>query len=390
MTSEPMRFTTLRDSELPAIASSPRPRDPRRTALKVTLALTFLAAAWVASALWVGMLLGAVMGFTTQPLFRRLAHRWPSRPRGVAAAVVTLASGVLLLFLGTVMLVVLGRELVEIVGVLQRKLASGTSPTAVFGPHVTRLMWHAHLDPSALDQRINEALGQAASKAAAAAGAVLEATGGAALTLIVAIVTEYYVLLDWAQIAIRLECILPLEPRHTRALFLEFREVGRGAFVGSVATAFIQGLLATIGYAIAGVPQAVTWGFATAAASLLPVVGTMLVWTPIGIWMVAQGHVAGGVFTLAWSLLVVSLAVDYVIRPALVGKKGHAHPLLTLVALLGGVQVFGLAGLIVAPMVMSLFLAALRIYERDVCALGSGPEATAERAVASPPGRPCA
>ena len=376
MTSEPMRFTTLRDSELPAIQSTRVPRDPRRTALKVTLALTFLAAAWVASSLWVGMLLGAVMGFTTQPFYRRLAARWSSRPRGVAAAVITLASGVLVLVMGTVMLVVLGRELVDIVGVLQRKLASGTSPTAVLGPHVTRLMHRVHLEPSMVDERINEALEHAASSTAAAAGAVLEATGGAALTLIVAIVTEYYVLLDWTKIAVRLECILPLEPRHTRALFLEFREVGRGAFVGSVATAIIQGLLSTIGYALAGIPQAVTWGFATAAASLLPVVGTMLIWTPIGIWSLVEGRIASGVFLLAWGLFVVSLSVDYVIRPALIGKKGHAHPLLTLVALLGGVQVFGLAGLIVAPMVMSLFLAALRIYERDctIEAIGSGPK----------------
>jgi predicted PurR-regulated permease PerM len=71
------------------------------------------------------------------------------------------------------------------------------------------------------------------------------------------------------------------------------------------------------------------------------------------------------VFILLWGFLVVSLATDYVIRPRLVGKKGHGHPLLTLVSLIGGIEVMGLAGLIVAPIVMSLFLAVLRIYERD-------------------------
>ena len=108
---------------------------------------------------------------------------------------------------------------------------------------------------------------------------------------------------------------------------------------------------------------AITWGLLTAIASLLPVVGTFLVWVPIAGYEIWNRHVASGIFILAWGLLVVSIAADYYIRPLLVGKGRHGHPLLILVALLGGIEVMGLAGLIVAPMLMSLFLAVLRIYE---------------------------
>jgi predicted PurR-regulated permease PerM len=73
-----------------------------------------------------------------------------------------------------------------------------------------------------------------------------------------------------------------------------------------------------------------------------------------------------------WGIFAVTMLADYVIRPRIVGSHGHSHPLLTLISLLGGIEVFGLAGLVIAPMVMSLFVAALRLYEREV----DGPHVT--------------
>ena len=165
--------------------------------------------------------------------------------------------------------------------------------------------------------------------------------------------------------ALRLENLLPLDPRHTRALILEFRDIGRGTLVGTIGTAIVQGVLAGVGYGIGGASQIVTFGLLTAIASLLPVVGTAAVWAPIGVYQLVTGHVFGGIFILAWGLCVVMTMTDYVIRPHLVGRKGHGHPLLILIALLGGFEVLGLAGLIVAPILMSLFVAVLRIYERE-------------------------
>jgi predicted PurR-regulated permease PerM len=102
-----------------------------------------------------------------------------------------------------------------------------------------------------------------------------------------------------------------------------------------------------------------------AVASFIPVVGVPLVWVPMVVWLVLGGHVAKAVLLSAWCLLVVGLVNEYVIRPRLVGGRDGNHPLLTLVAILGGISVFGVAGVIVGPVVMSLFVASARIYERE-------------------------
>jgi predicted PurR-regulated permease PerM len=208
-------------------------------------------------------------------------------------------------------------------------------------------------------------LGRLSSYAAQGVAVVLETTTGLVLTLVVALWTMYYVLLDWPQISAKIERLLPLEPRVTRALILEFRNVGRGAFLATLASACIQGMLAWAGFAVAGVPAALTWSVVLAILSFVPVVGTAVVWAPVAIYLMVTGHVAWGVFVIAWGTLVVMAMTDYVIRPRLVGAGAQGHPLLTFVSLVGGISAVGLPGLVVGPVIVSLFVALVRIGERD-------------------------
>ncbi len=361
------RPSVLRDSELPALANAPvapETKKGRRVALAIVLVAAFLAVAWVASPLWIGMTLGTVMAFTTQPTYRRMVARLGESRRHLAAGLITLASGVVSAILGALCIYATTRELLTTINFLQRKMAVG-SAAGMFGERGGHLIDMLGLSRSDVAARIQSELAHVSDRAASAVGIVLQTTTGAVLGLIIALLTMYYVLLEWPTIATRLENVLPLDPRHTRALMLEFRDVGRSAFVGTVATAVVQGLLAGTGYWAAGVDQPLTWALMTALASFVPLIGTAIVWASIAGFEVMTGHLGSGVFVLAWGVLVVTSLADYVIRPRLVGKKGHGHPLLMLIALLGGIEVMGLAGLIVAPVVMSLFLATLRIYERE-------------------------
>ena len=362
----------------------------RRLALGALLTLSFLAAVWIASPLWVGLMLGMVMAFTAQPLYRKLlslrttAGGAGSRYSYLAASLVTLLSALVATLIGVVSLYILARELLVIGRLLQERLATGT-PLDALGPRALRLLDDLHINRGRLAQRLTDLLAQGQGEAVAAARLVIQATTGGMLGLLIALITELYVLVEWPQIALRLETVLPLDPHHTRALMTEFRDVSRSALVGTVATAVIQGMLATAGYAIAGVATPLTWGLITAISSLLPAVGTFLVWVPVAGYELWKGDIGRGIFLLLWGFLLVSLVTDYVIRPRLVGTKGSGHPLLMLVSLLGGIEVMGLAGLIVAPIVMSLFLAVLKIYEGDTkdAGLAARPASAEPQPVAS-------
>jgi len=335
----------------------------QRTALAVLLLLAFVAAVWVAAPLYVGVVFGMVMAFSAHPLYERLARRLGGR-RPLAAALTTVLGGTIMLAGSAGLVFVVVRQLLALTDVAQQKLATST-PQGLIGERGVRLLDALHVDHAQLLARAQEQLGSLSGQAARSAGVLVSTTASAVLCVVIALFCMYYVFLDWPRLATRLERVLPLDPQHTRALVAEFREVARTAFVGTIATGVAQGLLAGAGFAAAGVPQPLIWGVLAIIVSFVPVFGTALVWAPVAVWLLLEGRPVAAVFVIAWSLGIVMALSDYVIRPRLVGIQRRSHPLLTLLGLVGGIQVFGLAGLIVGPVVMSLFVAILRIYERD-------------------------
>jgi predicted PurR-regulated permease PerM len=365
-----------------ATVAARRSQQRERAALAVLVGLAFVVVAWMAAPLLVGLALGTVMGFTAQPLHARLTRGLRQRRR-LASAVTTLLGGLVMAGGGAMAIWLVMRELVAAVE-LVRRVVAGQGP-ALFGPRATRVLQWLGLSRDVVLERLQGELGRAANLAAQAAGLLLQTSAGLVLTLVVALWTMYSVLVDWAGIERHLERLLPLERAHTQALVHEFRSVGRAAFEGTIAGAAIQGCLAWIGFAAVGVPQPVTWAALLAVLSFVPVVGVPIAWVPAAVWLLTTGHVARALLLTAWSLLFVMALNDYVIRPRLVGGKGNAHPLLMLVGLLGGISVFGVAGVIVGPVIMSLFVASARIYERE-----RDLEVTSDERAASPspPARP--
>jgi predicted PurR-regulated permease PerM len=356
-----------RESDLPQLSESPvapTTVQRRHIALGVLLLLSFLAAARLAAPVWIGIVFGALMAFTAQSLYRTLTARLGGR-RHTAALLTTMLTGSVLVVGGSLAVYVLTRELFAIIALLQHRLEAGTLAGLIGAPAV-RIVERIGLNEVEVMRRIQDEMSRATTYATQAAGLVLQTTATSVVGLVIGCITMYCVLVDWPSIPLRLERVLPLDPHHTRALVLEFRDIGRSAIVGTMATAIFQGVVASIGYTISDLPHAVTWGLFTAAASFFPVLGTAIIWVPVCLYYVSRGQISHAVLQAVWGLVLVVGLGDYVLRPRLVGRKGKGHPLLMLVAALGGIQVFGLAGIVVGPVTMSLFLAILTIYEREI------------------------
>jgi predicted PurR-regulated permease PerM len=316
---------------------------------------------WLASPVAIGVFLGTLVAFTMAPLYQMLVARaW--RPWLAALASVSVATlGVL--GAATAMGYLLVSRGVAIAGALLDSLGPDGSARAFILR--TSASFPRELQAESLIGRLRGAAAGFAERAGMIAGAILNATFGGLLTSLFMILTMYFVLRRWPLLVRRAEELLPVHPRHTRALLEEFRVVGRTTLLGTVVTGIVQGTLAALGYWVLGVPEPAFLGAATAVASLLPGVGTLLVWVPAGLFLVATGHVAKGVAEFAYGLLVVVGVSDYLVRPKLVGGHGDMPALLTLIALFGGLEIFGLIGLILGPVLMALALAVLHLYATE-------------------------
>lgn len=178
------------------------------------------------------------------------------------------------------------------------------------------------------------------------------------------LIAMYYFFLDGRRLVAECARLLPLDPRYSHAFIKEFKDVAYAIIYGNTLTAVLQGVTGFVGLVIARVPNAALWSSAMAVMAMIPIGGTALVWGPIGIVLIATHHVPQGLFVLGWGACFVS-AFDNMIRPRLCGARMALHPLLVFLSMFGGIAVFGMMGLLVGPLIASLFMAMLRIYRRD-------------------------
>lgn len=154
--------------------------------------------------------------------------------------------------------------------------------------------------------------------------------------------------------------VIPMEASHAEAISRRVYQMVTAVIRGALVTSSVQGLLATIGYLLAGVPLAVFFGVLTGFFALVPVVGAGLIWLPVGLLMMSQSP-GWGVFILVWGFFVVSL-IDNLLKPILIGSQTRMPILLIFCAMIGGANVYGVTGFIIGPILISVLMACIKIY----------------------------
>ena len=194
--------------------------------------------------------------------------------------------------------------------------------------------------------------------------ALLGASVGAVASTFIMLAALFFLLVDGRHLIRLLGRVSPLQAAQTEELLREFANVSSATLVGAALTAVVQAILATVGFALAGLPNAIFLGIVTLVASFVPVIGTALVWIPAAALLALTGHVTAAIFVAAWCGVLLT-AADNVVKPLAMRGKVEMHTGLVFLALLGGITMFGLLGIIAGPLVIAFLLALLRMYERD-------------------------
>lgn len=192
-------------------------------------------------------------------------------------------------------------------------------------------------------------------------GALFSNLASILVACFVFLISLYYMLKDGHKIKRAVIKYSPLADTDDE-MILNKLELAIGSVVkGNFAIAFMQGFLTAIGFTIFGVPNAILWGTAASIASLIPTVGTSLVFVPAIILMFVTGHLFSAIGLLLWGMLAVGL-VDNFFGPKLIGRGMKLHPLLVLFSVFGGLIFFGPIGFILGPVILSLLFALMHIY----------------------------
>ncbi|MBF0210183.1 MAG: AI-2E family transporter [Desulfamplus sp.] len=153
----------------------------------------------------------------------------------------------------------------------------------------------------------------------------------------------------------------PLSSTHEKMLTDKIKAVAKSAILGTLITALSQGAAGGVAFAICGLPG-FFWGAVMAFASLIPFVGTSLIWVPAAIWLFISGSWGYGTFLIIWSALVVG-SIDNFVRPLFMKGSAGMGTLLIFFSILGGLNYFGITGLVYGPIIFGLTIVLLYIYD---------------------------
>lgn len=181
------------------------------------------------------------------------------------------------------------------------------------------------------------------------------------LQIFVSFFVMFYFLRDGKEIVESLRSILPFKENFKNRFFQRFREVTHGVIYGLGIVGIIQGFAAGVGFYLFGVKGAFILMLASMILSIIPFLGSWLIYIPVGLIMIANGDI-NGLWLIVYGIVFVS-HIDNLIRPYIIGKKAKISNVLALIGMLGGIQIFGVIGLIIGPLILDYTLIFIQSYK---------------------------
>lgn len=311
---------------------------------------------WAGAVVLIAMLpfMSGLIGALMLYVVTRRAHAALSRvvPARVSAAIVAVTTGVALLIPGAWLV----SNVVSAAGDALRALQTSTA--------LDRLS-NMRIGPIDVGKEVvgigSTVLTWISSRAFALFGSITLTT----LNLVIALFGLFYILIDGQRLWRGLMRLLPVSERVAEALGARFVTVTEALLLGTVLTAILQASLVGAGFAIVGLQPAVLWGLMTAVVSVLPILGSALVWLPGMVVLLAQHRVGAAIFI---AVIGGGLAsnLDNVVRILLYRRISGIHPMITLVGAFAGVRIFGMVGVLMGPLLLSYFFELVRIHEEMV------------------------
>jgi predicted PurR-regulated permease PerM len=215
-----------------------------------------------------------------------------------------------------------------------------------------------------LDETLQQQVTSQGGTAAKAVTGVVTATGSFAFQTVMMLIALFFLLVDGKKLVLWVESVSPLKRGQTEEILREFRLVVISVLASSLATAGVQTAAALVGYLIARVPVPFFFAAVTFFLALIPAIGAAVVCFAAALLLLATGHQWMALFLAIYGVVVVGL-VDNIVKPLLVKRGLDMHGAIIFFSLLGGLAAFGTVGLVLGPLIVSFFLALIRIYERD-------------------------
>ncbi|MHB2266527.1 AI-2E family transporter [Aliihoeflea sp. PC F10.4] len=331
--------------------------------LVVTAAFVWLLLPFYGAVLW-----AVILAILFNPLQRRLERALGGR-KGLAAGISLLSCICIVVIPGVLILSSVAQQAT---GLYDRVTSSEFDAEAAMA-QVHDAMPQFILDALAqfnlgsiadIQDRLTSFLGETAQFIAARLVSIGQGTAQLFISLGIMLYVLFFLFRDGATLAAKIRTASPLTQHHTDYILEKFSSVVKATVKGNVIIAALQGAIGGVTFWFMGIPAALLWGVLMAILSLLPAVGSFIVWGPVAAFLIISGDYLNGILLILIGTFVIGL-IDNLLRPPLVGAGTRMPDYVVLVSTLGGIALFGLNGFVVGPLIAALFIAVWSLFTDD-------------------------
>jgi predicted PurR-regulated permease PerM len=346
------------------MASDQRTRWSNGTFL-VGFALTLILLGWICSRFLVPLVLALSAAILLSGLHEHLARLLRGR-RGVSALLMSILALLALLLPLLVIGMALAQQLIPLLGQFVENIGSGR--IAELARQGIPEQLDAIIDLAELEDQLRDALAGMTARLAGFVASIPARVVNLAIDGFVMFLALYAYFARGPHLAHAIVEATPMERRHTQKLLETISLAIRTVFIASFITAIVQFFLGYLAFRLVDAPYALAlagiMAFFSFVFSLVPILGSGLIWGPMGFWLLLAGRPLAGAFILAWGVVVLG-SVDNVVKPLYARGQLKLSPLLVLITLFGGISVFGPIGALLGPLVAALAAAFLRIWTTE-------------------------
>ena len=312
------------------------------------------------------IILGAVVSGVFSPLYRLIIHNGSVRP--AIASFLTCCVIFCILFIPIVFFVgILSKEAYDLYNVAKDAMISPQISALMEGSKVLELTNNvlANFNFQITVEELNAYISEIArfvglflyNQARSIASNMLAFF----INFFMMLLVIYYLLVDGGRLISFIVDLSPLPNNQDQILLKKFKDMAGAILIGNGAGGLIQGLAGGVVFSIFGLPSPFLWGVIMGLLAFLPIIGIGMVFIPAAIYLFLKGRIAASIFFVAF-YVVLSGGVEYLFKPKLVGQRVKMHTLLVFLAIIGGLRLFGILGIIYGPLVITAFLTLTDIY----------------------------
>lgn len=311
------------------------------------------------------LFLAALFSALSRPLFLHLETRLGGHRHLASLATLAVMAMVLLIPLTLLTGLVLVQA-IEVTQTLVPWVKTHLEDPTLMSAHLQGLPFYEELKPlrDLLFAQAGEAVSVISKFLLSSVSSLTLGTLNFFLMAFVVLYSMYFLQMDGDKLILKVFYYLPLKASDERVMLSKFTSVSRAMLKGTLLIGLLQGGLAGLAFAVAGIDNWIFWGSVMIVLSIIPAVGSALVWIPACIFLAVKGEVATAVILAIFCGLVVG-SLDNVLRPILVGRDTKMHELLIFVSTLGGILMFGFSGIIIGPLVASFFVSIWEMYGEE-------------------------